>query len=1730
MELPSEEFIADAIVAYKEVDEVAEPTSLKAVEQLIASSPKEDNAKAAKIYFSKKLGDYQLRVVDALRNIAYDLAYDTPEMKANAVFSVEESRAVVRETGLPPMVESSAELAFYKGMNGENAKKAAQWVYANLDEVADAKLAGLVADYIDAKLYTESEQFNRMMAKNSIGIAEKVRGDSTIEEYKKGEAELGVTIEGVSARVDERATKLLSNPDTLGKLNKEEVSTLEQHYKAKSDSIKFAANLRKDLLAYLSKGVKAVASEIRSIITKLAALVLAISIGFNQVNFDAQAKAMQMPMPTTPAQLMQVVEKPRADFGAIMPTVTAAWVADRVVGNKDAQGKPFIIVDKPAATAYVFDGDGKIIAASPILIGAARGDVLPQSAINKTVDQTLQSEKVTPAGRFGARVEVDAAYGTSLRFLDLPGSYLAMHKTYLDTPSERRQQRLDTVSPEDNRISYGCINVDAKFYKNIIEKNFGKTGGTMYITPDVQTLEQTFQSFANYSPTETIVTSIITNPASVTDVQQHSDLGVFRTAQTRSRQSKVRTPNKPPAIGPNELALNVSLASPLHPAVISALSDGNFAQAMRLMAVGKDPRTAKLALRLLQAAVNPNVEIVDNLTDEAGKPVAGLFDPTTNTIRLDSERGMTAHTLIHETGHSALSHVLDKASHPVTQQMQKLFNDVKGLLDTAYGATNLQEFAAEAMANNEFRAKLNGINPNGGKVTAWQRFQNIVGNFFRGLFGLPTKPISETTLDKVDQLIDSILSPAPESRDGGLLYAAAINPKATASRMFESFAKMTEGLPLMSQERADILHDFVVNASSDAVRSAFLGALPLNLLSEVAEKHVPGASNVDRLQKLRSGKIMSRNEKIEPLVTQAQNWVKGHKNLEETFNKVVYFSTINKVDPTKTETDYAAKPKKDGTISADAKEAAAKDIENLREVKRLYNTLDPTGRALYVKMRNAYREMYEEIIKALGNRIDVTLRDKVDSATTQSEKDRIKEEIAAIKNEIFARLVERGNIDPYFPLTRKGNYWMSYTDIIDGNPDNVVEAFETERARNRKIAELKARGITDTESYSNLNQLRFNRAPATSFVSDVIKTLERNKVSSETTDAVIKLFLDTLPETAFAKSFQARKETPGFQRDAISALQEKLINTSRQLANMEYAVELNAQLKEMEVYSKSVANGVKNPDGTIIPARDNRLINSYIEEYRKRIDFINNPTISRWSQFATSLGFNMLLGLNISSAFVNLAQVPMVTYPYLGGEYGYPEATKAMSEAYRIFTGSGFKKTLEVFGSKGEKTSRKAMPSIDNIDFDKAGLSPELKRLATLVRVAKEQGQIGGSQIYDALEATEKDSISSKVNAVTGFAFHHAERMNRQVTLIAAYNLELAKLNKKGITGAVAEEQAANHAIYVADTTQGGTSAASAPRFAQGAMGRVMFMFKRYGISMMYLQAKTIKAALSNEPPEVKAAARKQLAGIYGMAALFAGAQGVPLFGIAAFIYNLFADDDDDDLETATRKYMGEMLTYGPLSYYTNIDFSGRVSMTDLLIRDMRIGDKPDFVTGILTALGGPIVGVASKMERGLGLMQEGHIERGVEQILPTAIGNMVKATRLYGEGANTLRGDPITGDVNAWNVGAQFFGFSPADYQRQLEINNINKGIDKYVNTQKTSLLRRYYIADRTGDMDARQEVRDELQSLFEKHPALGSLSQVIRDSMESHKRTTKKMVNGVLYSDKMMRELRENADEMDD
>ena len=64
--------------------------------------------------------------------------------------------------------------------------------------------------------------------------------------------------------------------------------------------------------------------------------------------------------------------------------------------------------------------------------------------------------------------------------------------------------------------------------------------------------------------------------------------------------------------------------------------------------------------------------------------------------------------------HAVTSHEIAKNT-PAAKQMRNLFESVKDRLDTAYGATNLDEFVAEAFSNPEFQAKLGRMTAKGEK-------------------------------------------------------------------------------------------------------------------------------------------------------------------------------------------------------------------------------------------------------------------------------------------------------------------------------------------------------------------------------------------------------------------------------------------------------------------------------------------------------------------------------------------------------------------------------------------------------------------------------------------------------------------------------------------------------------------------------------------------------------------------------------------------------------------------------------------------------------------------------------------------------------------------------------------------------------------------------------------------------------------------------------------------------
>jgi hypothetical protein len=1191
-------------------------------------------------------------------------------------------------------------------------------------------------------------------------------------------------------------------------------------------------------------------------------------------------------------------------------------------------------------------------------------------------------------------------------------------------------------------------------------------------------------------------------------------------AKINAEQDYVRTYLNPDA--PLELSEADSMALPLHPAIADLLSKGDVQGALRMTAAYFGGTVGRLASALVRAGISPKVVIKKNLTNESGKRVPGFYDPKTDTVYLDPETGMNTHVLLHEVGHAATAYTLANPAHPLTKQLQQLFNDVKGSLDTAYGAESLDEFAAEAFSNESFRAKLNSINPKGEKISALQRFTNSVKNFFRKLIGLEPKGI-ETTLDNVDQVIEAMLSPSPELRDAPILYAATINPRSpVVERWLNSAADVTAKLPLMNQERADKLHGFFTGTVAGTVKEFGLSTLPLHALVDVAKKYLPSAPKVNKLVEEKGSDEGKRNEGIEPVVNEAEKWAKEHSKHLDKFNSLIYKSTIDEVDPSDLRSTYEKAPEKKGT-EAEGKLTRKEKLESWDAMQKDFEAIGAAGRQTYRRMRDTYKALFNEIRESIGARIDAAGMDKTESET--------------VKREIYARLAERGLIAPYFPLTRNGDFWLSYTAPgRDGKPDTYVSAFETERERERFIKALEKGGATQVQKFAKLSEMNYRNTPATSFVNGVLKVMDANRVPTEAREQVLRLFLQTLPESSFAQAFQKRKGTLGFNKDAIRAFREKTNSMSRQMSNMKYAAKLTAVRGELFAEAKAAGKG----EG----AEDNKVHKQYFDELDQRIKFAISPTTNRATQMLSSLGFNYLLGFNVSSAVVNLTQVPLIVLPYLGGKYGFGDAQKALRDAYRLYARSGFERKVTLLPKEDGKTitaKERAMPSLDNFDFDNVK-DKDIKRLQTLSEVAAQAGQLNRSMFYDVLEVDGGKSPMKVFNAASGFMFHHGERMNRQVSMIAAYNLELDRLNKKGAKledGSMAdtlsakdkEVYAANQSIYATEMTNGGTAAASAPRIAQGAVGKVLFMFKRYGVSMYYMMFKMTKEALQTQDPAARKQAMKQLAGVYGMAAIFSGLQGLPMFGVLAMIYNMFADEDDEDLGTVVRASTNELAYKGLLNYMTNLDIAARVGLSDLIFRDNKMSSgSASLAESVAELLGGPLYGVATRIKRGSDMIGEGNVERGIEAMVPSGLGNVMRGLRFATEGANTLRGDPIVGDIGPWNALAQVFGFASADYTKQLEINARIKGADKYVNETATKLRRQYNVALRTYDMDGMQDFREKLEKLYAKHGALGNLETSLSRSKAAFDRQTSLMYHGITISPKMRDELLGLAAELAD
>lgn len=172
----------------------------------------------------------------------------------------------------------------------------------------------------------------------------------------------------------------------------------------------------------------------------------------------------------------------------------ANWVVhsgDNHIG--DDSHLPFVIIDKKEARVYVFDLTGRLRGAAPALLGIGKGDVALPGIGARELSGIPPEQRVTQAGRFVAYIGLDSAKEDVL-WLDYEGG-LAMHRVITSNPKERRLERLNSPTPSDNRISYGCINIPVKFYEEVVQPTFKGTKGIVYVLPETMPHHKVFASY-----------------------------------------------------------------------------------------------------------------------------------------------------------------------------------------------------------------------------------------------------------------------------------------------------------------------------------------------------------------------------------------------------------------------------------------------------------------------------------------------------------------------------------------------------------------------------------------------------------------------------------------------------------------------------------------------------------------------------------------------------------------------------------------------------------------------------------------------------------------------------------------------------------------------------------------------------------------------------------------------------------------------------------------------------------------------------------------------------------------------------------------------------------------------------------------------------------------------------------------------------------------------------------
>jgi hypothetical protein len=1244
---------------------------------------------------------------------------------------------------------------------------------------------------------------------------------------------------------------------------------------------------------------------------------------------------------------------------------------------------------------------------------------------------------------------------------------------------------------------------------------------------------------------------------------------------------------------------------PLGSMARAALMNNNLQAALMYVARTSPDAEVKAVARAIAANIaSTQVQLVDP-ADPANPLEAdtyGAYDPETDTVFLPNTGDITIQTLLHETGHAVTTAFID--ANPNSVEVQ----DLKALFSSAYTqvmpyltsvpyredgrtptpdevtATEIKEFVTELKSNMELRDTLRNLSLTDLRVPRKGTLQNAlewVKNLYRRIMNKVTRGGPQpNALARADFLIDKVMT--PQRAAGDVLFSRGSRPGTGVSSIMQIVRPLRAKAvsPTKRQQLADDSNEYLKLAQALG-QNTLMGLLPPLEVANLAKRAgVQDPFRMFELVQRRDGMFSRAAQTVDVQLQRLTQYYQRNKAEKEAFDTLTTDSTVEGFDPSLDPTVPATQDRnytkawlafdvldKDGNIlrtqrrffdtPVDRDNAIAQlnanppatrtrarkagdprtpgELQTLQTLKDRFNALSPEGQAMYRQLRDFYEARYDELWNVMQGQMDTILG--ADPRTA-----------AQAKQSLYTQLFDKGQIRPYFPLVREGDYWLEFSAFnpATNSTEAVKMSFETDGARQRMVALLAsepavqkdANGAPIINQYMSADMTSPSFRTDALFVKNIADIFDKynatapagQRISDEVMNDIAALIVKAAPEGSMARQLHKRNNTPGYIEDAEVALHNKGYRLANAAARQASALAIRKQVQD---YREALQ---KNPD------RNQQLVMQELIAFGNNALSPMDSAIDRAAQAANRVAYGYTLLGNVSSFIVNLSSMANVIFPQIGGRYGFNKAASEITRASRIFMGSG---TNRIVRRDGIDTQVRALPSIDNyyimepngdyvvrtdIQMD-AAKRARLERMAPLLRLMSERGLLHHSLFYDTLglqDFAEGRSRSDKAYAFFGAPFHVVERMNRQAAAIASYELELNRLIAENAgagsprTLAELQTQAANEAVYRTTEMNGGASLNTAPRFTQRGLMRVAMMYKSYGLTVTTLLFKTARQIVNNiygSSPEMKAArdtAMRQMMGHLGVTFLLAGVHGLPMFGLASVIYNMLKDDEELSFDEVVRLQIGETYYKGPVNALTGFEISERVGLSELLYRANRYNDDPSAEETIVQLLGGPAWSTVSGIMRGLNDMREGEYYRGFESMLPLMVSNPLRAARFYFEGGVQTRGDNfIYEDLTSSELIGRALGFNSAELVRRQDRSSEMVRIGKSVSEQRTKLIERLFLAYRAGDDEGAQQAIEDIiefnNTVGVRFPPAAIDQEDVSSSFDRRIDTIQEMVNGV-------------------